>query len=270
MNTINEKNTKKEILEAYEALQQQGVSEPLSFVKSHPEKSGATISKSPIGQALSVLHQLKDTIDNTVNAFTSQISEVRKRIQEEEDELNRQIQQKKDAWEREQQEYAYQRSLQRKKEENEYEFKRQEQERQFNETLFKKEQAVSDREKIMKEKEEEFKQLHQTVQLFPEKLAQAIDEGVAKTKKELEQQAKILAELTQKDIQRDREISKLTVHDLEETIKRQANQITALERQLTQATQRAQELAVSVIQSSGMAGKRLAEQQDAADSKEKH
>lgn len=269
MNPITERSTKKEILEAYKALQEQSVGDSPRSPKVPQEKS-MPLPKSLVGEALSVLHQLKNTMNNTLDAFTGQINEFRKRTQEEEDALNRQMQQKKDAWEREQQEYAYQLSLQRKKEQGEHEFKKQEQERQFNEALFKKEQAVSEREKIMKEREEEFNQLGQAVQLFPEKLSQAVEEAISKTKKELDQQAKISAELTQKDIQREREIGKLTVHDLEETVKRQANQIAALERQLAQANQRAQELAVSVIQSSGMAGKRLGDQENLRDVKEKH
>jgi hypothetical protein len=149
---------------------------------------------------------------------------------------------------RETEEYEYKKALERKKAQDKYDeeirtLERKNRERQ--ETLDKTWQA---REVVLKEREEEFVRLRQEVDAFPSQLQaeteRARREAIEKTEQRFEQQVL----LTTKEREGDRRLFELQVKALEESVNRQAVQITALQRQLDEAKQQVQDIAVKAIE----------------------
>ena len=270
MNPVTERSTKKEILEAYKASQQQTQTREARIQQPTSQPSIETTKRpDTFAQALRIVNELSQSITSFVSKFIEQANELKKHFLEEEETLERQMQQKRSVWSREQEEYAYQLSIQRKKEGDEYALKMQERKRQFEEEMTQRERVLKEREELLKAQEDEIKTLRKQAEAFPQELTKAVNEAMAKTKAEFEHKANIEAELAQKDMQREREIAKLTIQGLEETIKRQTTQIANLERQLSQALQRVQELAVSVIESSGAGSKKTGADYEPRAGKEK-
>jgi hypothetical protein len=259
MEQVNEKNTKKEIFDAYRELLQKVESghQPAlvsvadgGVVEDESQQKKKTVSVD-IVDTLSNLHTM---IADTLAAFSRQAAEFRKCIKEEEEVFSHDMQTKRDAWRREEEEYQYATKMKHRQEEDDYHIKTREKERQFNESITVKKHELEEREQQIKLREGELTGLKKQVDLFPTELKKAVDEAVNHVRSEVQRDSKVSADLIAKDAQRERELSKLTTQGLEETIKRQTAYITNLERQLAQAVERAQRLAVTVIEGSSRKG----------------
>lgn len=256
MESVSEKNTKKEIFDAYRELLQKvenGHQQPLMGEASEKSSSGDTLQKKRVTAAdiIDTLSNLNVIAADALAAFSRQAAEFRKRTREEEETFNRDTQMKRDAWRHEEEEYQYTLKMKRRQEEDDYALKMREKERSFNESIASKKQELEERDKNVKAQEEELRSFKKQVESFPIELKKALDETEKRIRFEMEREAKIAADLVSKDMQREQELSKLTIQGLEDTIKRQAVQITNLERQLSQAVERAQKLAVTVIEGGG-------------------
>ncbi len=155
---------------------------------------------------------------------------------------------KKVECQREQEEYAYNLKIVRKKEEDEYAIKTQAKEREWNEKMAAKEKELKARETIVAEQEKEIKDLRTKMETIPSELEKVKEETAKHIREEMTRQAKVESELAMKDLIKEREISKLRISTLEEAVKKQTAQIQTLETQLDAANQKAQELAVKVIE----------------------
>lgn len=194
------------------------------------------------------LSNLGAFVTDALAAFSRQAVEFRKRVKEEEEVFQREMQLKRDTWHHEEEEYQYTVKVKRRQEEDDYILKTREKERSFNESIVAKKQELEEREKLVKIQEDEIKGFKKQIELFPVELKKAIEETEKRTRFETEREAKVVADLISKDMQREQELAKLTIQGLEDTIKRQTVQIGNLERQLSQAIERVQKLAVTVIE----------------------
>jgi colicin import membrane protein len=149
---------------------------------------------------------------------------------------------------RESDDYEYKKALERKKATDKYEeemrlLEKKNQERQ--ETL---EKSWHVREAALKEKEEEFNRLKKEADQFPARLQKeverAVDQAVKSTGQQFEQQLLIL----KKDRESEQRLAEMRIKGLEDTIARQTAQITDLQRQLAEAKQQVQDIAVKAIE----------------------
>jgi len=166
---------------------------------------------------------------------------------------------------REQEEYQYQLKFNRKKDQDEIEFGRQIKEREFNEKLLVREKEIRQKELAIKEQETEIQNLKNYVKTLPEEIEKAKKEAGSQVKLEMEKQFKTEKDLLILEREREKDISKLRIIGLEETTKKQAVQIQALQSELAIANQKAQELAVKIIES----GRQKGEEREHYDSQEK-
>ena len=255
MTDISEKNTKKEIIEAYQALlKQKGGEETLFRIEEKTERKEK--GNGSVEGIIATTKNLQNSVSDAIQKIFEKLLEFGKKAEDEEETFRAEVSQRKKQWGQEQEEYVYATKITRKREQDEYELKKQTLERELCERIATKESELKEREKSLNEQEEETKILRKSVETFPTELKKAVDEATRATKTEIEARIKIEIELTKKDSEKEREIAKLTMSALEETIKRQAGQIANLERQLAQASQKAQELAVKVIESANASSKR--------------
>ena len=105
------------------------------------------------------------------------------------------------------------------------------------------------REVALKDAEQELAQLRRQIDTFPKELEKAVAAAEERAAKKTQEEAKMQAELTRKDHEREREISALRIANFESQLKRSDTALGMLEKQLAAASQKAQDLAVTVIES---------------------
>lgn len=149
---------------------------------------------------------------------------------------------------REIEDYEYKKALDRKKAQDKYEEELRVLEKSNKEKQETLERSWQERETILKAKEEEVAHLQQEVAAFPPRLKEererAWAEATAQTKQNYEQQIVLL----RKDSEAERKMSALHIKTFEELAARQTTQIELLSRQLDEAKQQVQDIAVKAIE----------------------
>lgn len=174
--------------------------------------------------------------------------EYKKQFEENEERIIAEKIQKEKEWQREQEEYGYNLKISRKKEEDDYDFKKQMKERDFNEKIMAREKELKIREVKILEQENEIKDIRAKMDAFSSEIEKVAQETEKRVKAELEKEAAISREMLMKDIEKERELSKFKIASLEDMVKRQGSQINILENELKSAISRSQELAVKIIE----------------------
>ena len=160
-----------------------------------------------------------------------------KRMAEAEERLQNEMETRRRKWTQEEEEYSYNLKLKRRREEAEYVFAKEERERELNE----RENALVEREKYIAD-------LEAKAAVFPQQLEKEILDAKGKLKARLEQEFSIAKQLREKEVEKEQAIFELKVAGLEETVKGERLQIANLARQLELATQKAQDLAVKIVE----------------------
>ncbi len=149
---------------------------------------------------------------------------------------------------REIEDYEYKKNLERKKAQDRYEEEQRLQEKRNQERQEMLEKSWQQREAALKEREEELARLQKENAEFPARLQKeaktAAEEAARAAEARFQQQTLIL----QKDAEAERRLFGLQVKALEETVARQAERIAALEKQLAEAKQQVQDIAVKAIE----------------------
>jgi colicin import membrane protein len=211
--------------------------------------------------ALSALGSVQKIVTDIVERINNRVALVRRHAEDERGALERSITQKRDEWQREQEEYAYQTAMKRRKEEDEYTLKSTERERVHNNNLSIKTTELRDREEKLKATEDELKNLRGQVDNFPKLMEKACVDAASVAEKKTSGEAETKTKLAEKDMEREREMNKLRVQSLEDTIKRMQNYIGTIERQLSQTNEHIQRLAVTALESSVQTKHSRAEEQ---------
>jgi hypothetical protein len=286
---VSEKNTKAEILDAYQQLMQQvsgSVTEDQQSIEDH--KVIEIAAKETVEKIVNDLSQLKLKTNQTIGSLTDQLTEeaeklailkkaidlARKELEEtkqisfragmlkqlirlqKEDEENfaEEIAAKKTAWEEEKKEYEGQIKKQRTREEDEYTYQRdlnrkrdkdafEEEKRQF-------EKQLSESKTIQVQKEQLLKDLQKDVDAFPAKLEKEIKQAVSQAITEEKKDAQIRANFAKQEADSQAKISALKIGSLEETVKAQAREILELKQQMQSATKHVKDIAISVVEGS--------------------
>jgi colicin import membrane protein len=149
---------------------------------------------------------------------------------------------------RENDEFEYKKALERKKVQDKYDEEQRLRDRQNREKQEGLEKNWQEREATLKAREEELAQLRKDTDVFPKRLAQEVDRAVAEARRQAEQQLEQRLLIVSKDAEADRRVAELRIKALEEMLARQTDQVAALHKQLDEATQQVQDIAVKAIE----------------------
>jgi len=148
---------------------------------------------------------------------------------------------------READEYAYETERAHKAEADALAQARKTQQAELDGLKERSERAWAEREKDLARREQEYAELKARAAAFPKELEAAIARAEAEGTGIAKRQAKIAADLQQKENEGKRRVYELRVQQLDETITKQNEQIAELSRQLATALKQAQDLAIKAI-----------------------
>jgi len=181
-------------------------------------------------------------------------------LKEEEDRaLEKKAHDLREAWEAEQQrhqadekEIAIENAKQHKREEEEYAYalkmKRQKDEDEYKQKRHQVELELEKREQVVAEQETTYKDLQKQVADLEKQLEIGIIQAQKETEERVTRELRTAHTLEMKGIEGERNVNKLTITNLEKTIRNQETEVTELKAQLLKATQQIKDIAVSVIE----------------------
>jgi len=156
-------------------------------------------------------------------------------------ELEIEMENKKRDWQREQEEYEYSAKLKRQREQNSYEDEMKEKNKQLEERV-----------QNIKNQEQEISKLKTEAENFPKKLNQEVEQKEKELTAKLKAEFKIETEMAKKDWELNKKLLEMQNQNFEDIIKKQNSEITILRQEAEKANKKSQEMAVKVIESSGL------------------
>jgi hypothetical protein len=174
-------------------------------------------------------------------AWERESGEVERERKEQEDNL-------KKARAREIEEYEYKKNLERKKAQDKYDEDQRLQEKKNKERQETLEKNWQLRETALKEQEQELLRLRKEAQDFPETVKTESEKAAALASKAAERKFEQEILLLKKEADTEKRLSSLQVKTLEDTIAGQAAQIAALQKQVEEAKQQVQDIALKAIE----------------------
>lgn len=150
---------------------------------------------------------------------------------------------------REAADYQYELERKRKIETDRYQETKRKLERELQEATREKEKNWGEREKYLADNQAEFEENQKKAAGFEEELKQAYIKAKEDTIKEVEREAKVKADLFEKEWEANKQGYELKVQSLEQTIQRQSEQISELSAQLQATMKQAQDLAMRAFSS---------------------
>jgi hypothetical protein len=226
-------------------------------------------------QRLKELQQIRivaDTLDILTQEHQERLKTLEQDTASKREMLEKEVAQRRKEWQKEQAEYeealksynellVKQRSLEaeeyeyklenaRKINGNEYESIKRNQEREIQESTENKDKDWAEREKVLTKNQSLFAEYQQKVTAFPNELEEAVKKAREEGIKDTSQKAKIEADLFEKEWESSKQSYELRIQSLEETIKKQTEQIEGISTQLQTALKQAQDLAMRAFDSS--------------------
>lgn len=149
---------------------------------------------------------------------------------------------------RENEDYEYKKTLERKKFQDRFEEECRLKEKQNRETQESLEKSWKEREDSIKSGEEEFVSLQKEVSLFPTRLTTECAKAVKEASKEIEVKYNQEISNLKRDLVVEKQISELKIKQLHELLAAQQAQMGALQTQLDEAKHQVQDIAVKAIE----------------------
>jgi colicin import membrane protein len=174
-------------------------------------------------------------------AWNDEVQRTERERKEQEDSLKKQRQ-------REMEDYEYRKALERKRSQDKHEEERQLQEKQNREKQETLEKSWQQREEALKEQEEELARLRRESADLPTRLAREAEQAAAQATRATEAKFEQQLLLLQKEAEAEKRLAEVRVKTLEETLALQSAQITVLQRQLGEAKQQVQDIALKAIE----------------------
>lgn len=144
--------------------------------------------------------------------------------------------------------FAYELARKRKLEADALADKREKAERQIDEEEGRRKKQWAEREALLAQRAEEHALHKAKVEAFPQEVDEAAKKAREESLKEGFADAKVKAELLEKEVEANRKVYALQISSLEETVKKQGEQIEAFTAKLQIALSQAQELALKAIE----------------------
>ena len=225
-------------------------------------------------QELEDLHQLTDidesTIDFLLEQYQASLEQFNEEYEHQKIQDEREIKDLKHKWlkeqqtyhqaiaarnedyrknqQREEEEYQYSLDLARDLDESEYAQQQKLKQQELAETLQQIEQQWQQKETEIARQEQEYAAAADKVKAFESQLSNKIKQGTEEGKGIGAYQAKIKADLRDREIEGEKQNYQLQIESLEQTIKHQATRIAKLSQQLDSSLQQVQNLAVKAIE----------------------
>lgn len=190
-----------------------------------------------------------ETLENLVADYEQKKRMFEAEAQKAREDLESQMTVKKRDWEREQEEYAYNLKLERRKENDLYE-----------EEKAAREKIIAVKEDAARQRDEEFKKLTTEAADFPKRLEKELLAKEKEVAARLNGEFEAHTALMKKDWDAEKRFYELQMENLQQQIKKQDAEIGALKKESEAAGKKAQELAVKVIERGHDAGGRSAEE----------
>jgi hypothetical protein len=214
-----------------------------------------------------------DALDILIQEHQDTSKAFEEKSQQERQSLDRDIAEKRHAWQQEQAEfdvaatvrqelmkkererdeadYQYELERKRKIDADDYTSRKAVLERQIAEENAIKEVEWSGREKVLAGQQKTLEKYKSLVASFPQELEEATQKAREGTMQTIYEEADVQADLFEKEREADREVSTLKIASLKETIEQQAKHIEHLSAQLQTALKQAQDLAVKAVEHPG-------------------
>jgi hypothetical protein len=202
--------------------------------------------------AATALDQLVQDYEARKQAFQAEIASAKSEWEAESAERERGAREYEESLkkqrQRENEEFEYKKALERKKAQDKYDEEQRVRDRQNREKQETLEKSWQDREAALKAREDEAAQLRKDAEAFPRHLEQEVQRAVAEARRQAEQASEQRLLVATKDAEADRRVADLRTKTLEEMVARQSEQLAALQRQLDEAKQQVQDIAVKAIE----------------------
>lgn len=211
------------------------------------------------------------TLTTLIEAQNRKREEFECEMAQKREDLSREIQKTKEAWEEEkkrregeakEQEVAERKKRDREQEEFRYNFNREEQlakdqledeklklKREFQTEKEEKEKELADKEKALAEREEEMNQLRKKVEIFPKELETALNKAVKETTEKVQKEEHNSEELLKREFAGEKNVLLVKIESLERTVTQQEIETTKLSKQLESAYRMIEDLAVKTVTS---------------------
>ena len=181
-----------------------------------------------------------------------EITQTRKIWQQEQAEFETKLQEQSELLvkerQRESEEYQYRLEQTQKMNADTYQLKKRTLEREIQEATQAKEKDWTEREKVLTEQQSLLGEYQKQIAAFPAELDEAIKKAREEAIKDVSQDAKVKADLFEKEWQSAKQSYELQVQSLEQVIAKQLEQIESLSTQMQAAQQQAQDLALRAFQ----------------------
>lgn len=148
---------------------------------------------------------------------------------------------------RETADYQYELQRTRKIETDEYEETKRKLERELQLSTREKEKKWAEREKVLNDTQAEFEENQKKAAGFEEELKQAYIKAKEEAIQEVSREAKVKADLAEKEWEGTKQGYELKIHSLQQTIARQTEQIAEISAQLQATMKQAQDLAMKAF-----------------------
>ena len=144
--------------------------------------------------------------------------------------------------------YEYKKALDRKKAQDKYDEETRLTEKKNHEQQETLQKTWQQREAALKEREEELARLRKEAESFPARLEKEARTAAEQARREAEARLEQQTVILKKDSETEKRMADLQVKTLDGIVARQADQIAALEKQLTEAKQQVQDIALKAIE----------------------
>jgi uncharacterized coiled-coil protein SlyX len=185
--------------------------------------------------------QLEQEIAAQRAAWEEESARVERERKEQDDNLKKQRQ-------REMEDFEYKKALERKKAQDKYDEEQRLTEKRNQEKQETLDKSWKQREAALKEQEEELARLRKEAENFPQRLQREAEAAAEKARHDALAKFEQQILVAQKDADTERRLAELRVKTFEETVAHQAAQLAALEKQLAEAKQQVQDIAVKAIE----------------------
>jgi hypothetical protein len=149
---------------------------------------------------------------------------------------------------REMEDYEYKKALDRKKAQDKYEEEMRLLEKKNQEKQEALEKGWKQREAALREREDELARLREEVGQFPGRLEKEVQRAAAEATRQAEARFEQQILVLRKDAETEKRLAELRVKTLEEAVAQQAAQVAALQKQLEEAKQQVQDIALKAIE----------------------
>jgi hypothetical protein len=203
------------------------------------------VAATALDQLVQDYQREKERLESDISARRAEWEEEVRTTERDRKEVEDQVRKQR---QREIDEYEYKKALERKKAQDKYDEEQRLLEKRNKERQEELERSWQLREVALKDREEELARLRADAAGFNERLEKERNAAAAEATKEAERRFEQQILVLKKDNETEKRVSDLQIKSLELTIAKQAEQLGALQKQLDEAKQQVQEIAVRAIE----------------------